>query len=839
VVDRSWARLFAAAIVAVVWVSLRAPSAPAATPSFFVGADEDAMQWGNSQLTGSIARTLGLKAIRITLQWHPGQSTVPDASEEMLNRVLLDASGLRIVVSVYGSATDAPRTDAARGQYCGFVADLLKQNPQIDDVVIWNDPNDNTFWSPQFGSDGSSAAPADYEALLAECWDQAHAVRSGANIVSLAVSKSSSVEGAFTVGYHPPAVWIEKLAAAYRASGRTKPIFDTFGYIPHAANSAERPWTQHPGSTSISLGDYDELMRVLTAGFGGTAQPLPGQGSTTIWYLAQGYQTAPDPAKASLYTGTETDPSPVPAWSPNESSDSGSGPGIDQPMQLADAIKVAYCQPNVGAYFNFHLVDERDLSGWQSGVFWADGSPKPSYQALRRTAGEANARSIDCNAFSPTGMPPRSGPVQPVGAPLQILNLHTSSVSGFGATVTWQTTVPATVQISYGVVDFGVPTSWAPAGQSGSSAVATLIGLDSSTTYRVWVRAISDDGQRALTSIDLTTAPLPGSPDTAIGKPAGALMVNGQPFFPMILYSVCPYQYPDALAAGINLFALNPCGTLQAQLGALGGNAYSAGAAGGDSGAGAGLIGWFNYDEPDGANVAASALPGKPPGAPDLSFLTVTDHFYSGSAPFPWGRGMYPGLFAKADVIGFDLYPLQERCRASDLIYDFAAQKELVKLVSPKPTFQWIEADNWKCPGGATQVTPATIRAESWMAIAGGAHGLGFWPASWPAANGRAIAGIARDVARLGPAVYMASQAANDDSPQVVISARSWAGALYVIAVNTGYTTTQATISVPALNGRTLTVMGESRRIAANGDSFTDSFAPLAVHIYIASPAGS
>ena len=32
----------------------------------------------------------------------------------------------------------------------------------------------------------------------------------------------------------------------------------------------------------------------------------------------------------------------------------------------------------------------------------------------------------------------------------------------------------------------------------------------------------------------------------------------------MMLYSVCPYQYPAALASGINLFALNACGTFQA-----------------------------------------------------------------------------------------------------------------------------------------------------------------------------------------------------------------------------------------------------------------------------------
>ena len=33
--------------------------------------------------------------------------------------------------------------------------------------------------------------------------------------------------------------------------------------------------------------------------------------------------------------------------------------------------------------------------------------------------------------------------------------------------------------------------------------------------------------------------------------------------------------------------------------------------------------------------------------------------------------------------------------------------------------------------------------------------------------------------------------------------------------------------------------MGEGRRVNSDGDMFTDHFAPMAVHIYIAAPVGS
>ena len=173
----------------------------------------------------------------------------------------------------------------------------------------------------------------------------------------------------------------------------------------------------------------------------------------------------------------------------------------------------------------------------------------------------------------------------------------------------------------------------------------------------------------------------------------------------MMLYSVCPYQYAAALASGINLFALNACGTFQSQLNALGGAAFSAGIAGGHAGTGDGIIGWFQRDEPDGDNVAASALPGPPPGVPGLSFLTLTNHFYTGAAALPWGRAIYPPLIAKADVVGFDLYPLQEWCRPERMADVFYAQRELVNLAAGKPTFQWIEANDWKCHG-PNSVTP-------------------------------------------------------------------------------------------------------------------------------------
>ena len=58
-----------------------------------------------------------------------------------------------------------------------------------------------------------------------------------------------------------------------------------------------------------------------------------------------------------------------------------------------------YCQPHIAAVFNFLIRDEANLEGWQSGVLWADGSRKDSYDAFRSIVREVNERRVDCDAL--------------------------------------------------------------------------------------------------------------------------------------------------------------------------------------------------------------------------------------------------------------------------------------------------------------------------------------------------------------------------------------------------------------------------------------------------------
>ena len=70
-------------------------------------------------------------------------------------------------------------------------------------------------------------------------------------------------------------------------------------------------------------------------------------------------------------------------------------PGF-QGLQLASSIWLAYCQPLVGAFFNFQLQDDPSLSGWQSGVLYADGTRKPGYRLVRSVLARAAVGTLEC-----------------------------------------------------------------------------------------------------------------------------------------------------------------------------------------------------------------------------------------------------------------------------------------------------------------------------------------------------------------------------------------------------------------------------------------------------------
>lgn len=408
-----------------------------------------------------------------------------------------------------------------------------------------------------------------------------------------------------------------------------------------------------------------------------------------------------------------------------------------------------------------------------------------------------------------TQAPPPTGPLRAV------------AVGPLSATVGWTGTSPP-ARVAYGLAELG-PTMWAPL----ANRRATLAGLRFGTTYRVWAGD---------TTLDLTTAPPPQSPVAGTG--GGAIVLDGQQFFPLLVLAQCPSGFESSLGAGMTLYAENPCGGIAEQSAALSGRAFSLTSADEAGIGGDGVIGWYYPDEADLKAISGPELPQFPTQAATgrLSVLTLSNHFYSRTTELPAGRGVYPGLIARSDVVGFDLYPLQEFC-STDWLPDVAAsQRELVALAGGRPTFQWIEASTWRCRSAGLRVTPTSVRAESWLAIAGGARGLGFFPADWPADVTPGVATVAREVTALSAGLLAPDAAVSANAPMIV-AARRLNGAVYVVAVNPTRKVVDARIEQADAGSRAFLVVGEARIVAASNGALEDRFGPLAVHLYVAPPA--
>jgi hypothetical protein len=452
------------------------------------------------------------------------------------------------------------------------------------------------------------------------------------------------------------------------------------------------------------------------------------------------------------------------------------------------------------------------------------GHEQPTTSAATPTATATSRPAPTATAPAPpattpaTTAPPTTAPPSPV---------QITSVTPFSVTVAWHTDEPTTDRVAAALPGMP-PTLWSGAVGPSVDHSATVGGLAFESDYVLTV-----DG----TTLQVHTPQPTSSVIASTG--GGSLLLDGQPFFPLLAWGPCPSDYDGLVAAGINLIASNPCGGAAAQVTALAGRALSASVAGEADAQDPGVIGWFFPDEADARRITARTLPAVPESSAvgRVSFLTLSNHVYSRSQPLAWGRSMYPGLIRKADVVGFDLYPLQSWCNPNALDDVYLAQAELVRLAGLKPTFQWIETQRMACDAPASAVTPETVRVESWLAVAGGAHGLGFFPFSWDAMVGSAVTDVMHTVKAIAPALLTPGLpiSAAAGSP-VRAAAHELNGAFYLVLANPSRRAVTARVSVRGLGTRNLTALDGSAALGSRGGIVRTRLGPLGSAVYVAAP---
>jgi hypothetical protein len=355
-------------------------AAAATRHSLVVGAVEDEAKYAPTDAAARAdmgrARDAGLRAIALSAFWQPPLRELQPVEVDGLRRAARSAlvSGITPIVDVAQFGGDTPLTETEQDEFASYAASIPRLVPDVRHVVVGNEPNTNLFWRPQFDPSGGDAAAQSFESLLARSYDAIKAIAPKVEVIGGGLAAHGADNPNGTRPTHSPVEFIRDLGAAYRASGRTRPLMDAFSMHVYGATARETPSTPHPGTTTIGIADYARLESLLQNALGRT---------TPIVYGEYGVNTTVPLDESNAYTGAEV----------------ASKQPVDAPTQAryyAEAIRLAACQPLVEMLLFFHITDEPQLEHFQTGLYYANHAPKAGLDEVARAANEAADGSLDC-----------------------------------------------------------------------------------------------------------------------------------------------------------------------------------------------------------------------------------------------------------------------------------------------------------------------------------------------------------------------------------------------------------------------------------------------------------
>src|SRR5438874_2765804 len=265
----------------------------------------------------------------------------------------------------------------------------MKTYPYVRKVIIGNEPNQPRFWQPIWTPAGKPASPAAMEAVLANCYDKLKALDPTLDVIGVGLSpRGNDNPKAPSNSSLSPVRFIKALGAAYRASGRTTPLFDEWSWHCYPNLNTDTVAKGYPWPATGCV-NADRVKQAIWDAFNGTGQPTfeeSGLRNSTLFGTLKmfidevGWQV--DTTGRPGYTGVENVP-PV-----DEAT---------QAQDYAQLVHLANCEPTLTAFHFFHEIDEADRgAGFQSGPLRVTGEERDSAagieQAIAADAGQCTGK---------------------------------------------------------------------------------------------------------------------------------------------------------------------------------------------------------------------------------------------------------------------------------------------------------------------------------------------------------------------------------------------------------------------------------------------------------------
>jgi hypothetical protein len=358
---------------------LCAPAAASRTQALTFEAPRDLLNPVTRPAALNELQSLGVRSLRVILTWRdvapaPRQATMPANFEPSdpagyswgEYEPLLVAAKARhwpVLLTISGPvpfwATASKLDDLTRPSPTAFAAFATavgrKFGDQVDAWAIWNEPNQPQFLRPQFAGGGKAASPRIYRSLyLAGVRGLQKAGQGNETILIGETSPRGTSRVVAPLRFLRAMLCLD---ARYKKTGKCAPL-SADGYAHHAYTTRQGPFFKPPSRDDVTIGVLGRLTTALdrARAAGALTTRLP------IHLTEFGIQSTPDTT---------------------------SGVSLAKQVEYrAISERIAFDTPRVVSFSQYLLRDSdptgpKEYGGFESGLRFADGKPKPSLPAFR------------------------------------------------------------------------------------------------------------------------------------------------------------------------------------------------------------------------------------------------------------------------------------------------------------------------------------------------------------------------------------------------------------------------------------------------------------------------
>ena len=393
---------------------IAAPASANKSQALTFEAPRDLLNPGTRPAALQELESLGVRSLRVILTWHdvapsPDASerpnfdpTNPDAYDWGEYDALLAAAKARgwpVLMTVSGPvpkwATQAKLDNVTRPSPAAFAAFMTAvgrhYGAQVNTWAIWNEPNQPQFLRPQFGDGGKAISPSIYRGLYkAGVRGLTKAGQGNDRILLGETSPRGTGRVVAPLAFLRGTLCLNKKYVRRKSCG---PL-PASGYAHHAYTTRQGPFFKPANPDDVTIGVLGRLSKALDRArkAGALTKKL------SIYLTEFGIQSTPDTQ---------------------------SGVSLAKQVEYrAIAERIAYDNPRVTAFSQYLLRDSdptgpKQYGGFESGLRFADGKPKPSLPAFRLplAARRSGAKKVSIWGLVRPASPATLGGITPITPP--------------------------------------------------------------------------------------------------------------------------------------------------------------------------------------------------------------------------------------------------------------------------------------------------------------------------------------------------------------------------------------------------------------------------------------